>query len=85
MDGPLRGDWRPVMSSWEQDRSVDYQRNATTGELMLSASDVLAWIRFCALANAAHPCYRIAYTALADQLASTLIDTTRPLVDGSGS
>lgn len=73
------------MSRWEQDRGIGSSVDPTTGELVLSASDVLAWIRDIADANAAHPCYHRAYTALGDELADGLLEATRSYVDGSGS
>lgn len=73
------------MSRWEQEGSIDAAyRDGTTGELMLSASDVVAWLRH--HATTAKPC-RVGPIAdtLADHLSSLCIDATRNLVDGSGS
>lgn len=72
------------MSTWETDETIEAHYHRVTGELMLSASDVLAWIRSTAEIQT-HGCHRVAYTAMADRMAEFLIDETRHLVDGSGS
>lgn len=86
MDGPLRGiDQGPVMSAWEQGDGIRAGFSSTPPlELMLSASDVVAWLRHHATTE--NPC-RVGPPAedLADHLASLCFDSTRDLLDGSGS
>jgi hypothetical protein len=62
--------------------AAEYSR--LTGELMVSTSDVVTWLRACAKAQP-HPCHRLVYDALADELTSFAIDATRHQLDGSGS
>ncbi|WP_374457733.1 hypothetical protein [Nocardioides sp.] len=72
------------MSRWEQHEAIDGEINAD-GELMISISDTIAWIRACADGWTDHPCHANAATAIADSLLQHWIDTTSNLVDGSGS
>lgn len=74
------------MSAWESEGRVDSEISRDTGELMISASDVLAWIRSNANTHAGHPCNTDrAYHALADALADSMLDATLGFVDGSES
>lgn len=74
------------MSRWEQAQAIDaeYRSDDKGGELMLSASDVVAWLRHHGTTQ--KPC-RIGPPAetLADHLADLCFDATRDLVDGSSS
>lgn len=72
------------MSCWEQGEGVDAFVRADPVELMLSASDVIAWLRHHATTE--QPCHvGPAAEGLADHLASLCLDATRGLLDGSGS
>lgn len=70
------------MSRWEHDKRIHSECSRRTGELMLSASDTLAWIRACA-GISTHPCAKAAFEALADSLASDCIDATSGFMDRS--
>jgi hypothetical protein len=84
MDGPLRGsNRRPVMSSWEQRQVIEARINCETGELMLSASDVVAWLR--EHATTIKPAiHRPALATVADHLAGLLFEATRSMLDDDG-
>lgn len=70
------------MSRWEHDNRIHSEISGGTGELMLSASDAIAWIRACA-AITTHPCAKASFEALADTLASDCINATSGFLDRS--
>ena len=72
------------MSLWEQQQIIEARINCETGELMLSASDVLAWLR--AHADTIKPrIHGAALATVADNLASLLLEATRDRLDDDGS
>ena len=72
------------MSKWEQHHVIDaeYRPAEEGGELMLSASDVIAYLRHHAQTMEPKHLYTAGIEALADHLASQCFDATRSLVDG---
>jgi hypothetical protein len=71
--------------SWQNDRSIAAEFS-TDGELMVSMSDLVGWLRDCAAAwETIHPCHARAAEAIANSLTDHWLDTTANLLDGSGS
>jgi hypothetical protein len=72
------------VSKWEQHGCIDaeYRPAEEGGELMLSASDVIAYLRHHARTMRPLHLYEPGIVALADHLASQCLDATRSLVDG---
>lgn len=70
------------MSRWEQERVIEAR--IIDGELMLSASDVTAWLHDCA-PKMRPICFAPAAEALADKLTDLIIEGTRPYIDGGES
>lgn len=71
------------MSRWEQGQHIYAEISPVTGEVMLSASDVIAWLRF--NGGCIQPVHvRPAAIALADALTDRWLDATRNLIDGGG-
>lgn len=68
------------MSRWEQEQTIEARPSPDNGELMLSASDVVAWLR--AHADTIQPrCYGPALECVADNLAGLLLEATRGMLD----
>jgi hypothetical protein len=68
------------MSRWEHERTIEARRSPENGELMLSASDVVAWLREHAKTITPR-CYGPALDCVADSLAGLLLDATRGMLD----
>lgn len=72
------------MSRWEQHHIIEARRSPGNGELMLSASDVVAWLR--AHAQTIQPrIHGPALDCVADNLAGLLLEATRDMLDDDGS
>ena len=69
------------MSRWEDDRGIDAEISPVTGEVMLSASDVVAWLRECAKTMEPRHLCTPGIEAIADRLADNWLKATRNLVD----
>lgn len=68
------------MSLWEQARTIEARHSPGNGELMLSASDVVAWLR--AHAETIQPrAHGPAVDLIADSLSDLLLDATRSMLD----
>lgn len=76
------------MSLWEQEHRIGFIVDPEANELLLSASDVVAWLRDRSEACAEVPALAHetpALTRAADALVGGWLTATRPLLDGSGS
>lgn len=70
------------MARWEQDHCIDAEISPSNGEVMLSADDVVAWLRHCAETMEPKHLYTPAIEAIADRLAGNWIQAASEQILG---